>query len=337
MTTTLDPATLRTLARYPADCWPRRTDRVSGERGGLSGATVWRVETQRGPLALRRWPLGGSATEQLRWIHAVARHAWRRGFQLLPVPLETADGDTLVFLDERLWDLAPWRPGQPLVARPTPAELEAALVALAGFHRAVEDFPREERFGSPPGLTRRLALAKSLKEGGIEAIERRLEHSTGPWDEELAWQVVSAFRRAAPQVMAELQEAVERPVPLRPCLRDVRGDHVLFEADRVTGLIDLGGLRIDHVAGDLARLLGDYVGDDRRGLDRALEAYGRANPLEPGEWVLLAAYDRSMVLLTPLVWLNRALVDGEVFPELTAVARRFRHASERLLQLAENL
>jgi hypothetical protein len=44
-----------------------------------------------------------------------------------------------------------------------------------------------------------------------------------------------------------------------------------------------------------------------------------------------------MVLLTPLVWLNRALVDGEVFPEPTAVAGRFQHAAERLLRLAENL
>lgn len=243
----------------------------------------------------------------------------------------------MVYLDGRLWDLAPWLPGRPLAARPTPAELEAALVALAGFHRAVEEFPREERFGPPPGLMRRLALAKSLIEGGIEAIERRLEHSSGPWDEQMARHVVSVFRRAAPRVMAELQEAAERPVPLRPCLRDVRGDHVLFEADRVTGLIDLGGLRIDHVAGDLARLLGDYVGDDRRGLDRALEAYGRVTPLEPGEWALLAVHDRSMVLLTPLVWLSRALVDGEVISEPTAVARRFRRASERLLRLAENL
>ena len=49
---------------------------------------------------------------------------------------------------------------------------------------------------------------------------------------------------------------MHRPVPFNLCIGDVWHDHILFEGDAVTGMIDFAAAKVDHVAADLARLLG---------------------------------------------------------------------------------
>ena len=55
---------------------------------------------------------------------------------------------------------------------------------------------------------------------------------------------------------------LHEPVPVQPC--GAPHDHVLFDGDRVTGIIDFAAAKVDHVAADLARLFGESDPDDRR-------------------------------------------------------------------------
>ena len=48
---------------------------------------------------------------------------------------------------------------------------------------------------------------------------------------------------------------------MQPCLRDARPEHFLFVENVLTGLIDFGAMDFETVAGDLARLLGEWLPD----------------------------------------------------------------------------
>ena len=60
---------------------------------------------------------------------------------------------------------------------------------------------------------------------------------------------------------------------MQPCLCDPWHDHVLFTGDQVSGVIDYGSVKEDHIAVDLARLLGSLVEDDENAWSIGLKAY----------------------------------------------------------------
>ena len=67
---------------------------------------------------------------------------------------------------------------------------------------------------------------------------------------------------------------------------DLWHDHILFTGNAVTGLIDFGSVKEDHVAVDLARLLGSMIGDDAAIWEVGLSAYQRIQPLSAEEAAL---------------------------------------------------
>ena len=101
-------------------------------------------------------------------------------------------------------------------------------------------------------------------------------------------------------------------LPQQPCLGDVWHDHILFEGDQVSGVIDFGGVRVDHVAADLGRLIGSLVGDDDAAWTAAMAAYRALRPLSWEEEALARLLDRTgaiialLRLLAPLVGGRRA-------------------------------
>ena len=88
-----------------------------------------------------------------------------------------------------------------------------------------------------------------------------------------------------------LKRWADRTWPLQPCLCDVWHDHVLFDGDRVTGLVDYGAVKIDHPAVDVARLLGSLVEDDADGWAIGLTAYREVRPFTADEAQLARALD----------------------------------------------
>jgi homoserine kinase type II len=141
------------------------------------------------------------------------------------------------------------------------------------------------------------------------------------------------FLHTAPRIAPELDEAVKIEVPLQPCIRDVRHDHVLFVGDEVTGIIDFGSARYDSVAADVARLLDEFVGDEADRRRVALAAYERVRPLDAAEHRLVDVYDHSAALLGGMLWLDWIYLEGRSFESLADVAQKLGRFSERLTRL----
>jgi Ser/Thr protein kinase RdoA (MazF antagonist) len=323
------------LEQYPLASSPRtrRADAAPlallGNAGGFSGARLWRVDSLAGRLCLRAWPSRESSAQRLSQIHRLMVLASEAGLRFVPVVLVTSAGGTWVEAAGRLWDLTTWMPGQAdFHAHPTRPRLEAACTALAHLHRAWAGVA--PTMAPCPAVQRRLERIRdwtSLVESGWDPRPWvRADDPVRPWLER-AWPLL---RQRIEQIPQQLASWTERPVPLQPCLCDVWHDHLLFTADEVTGLIDFGSIKVDHVAIDLARLLGSLIGDDAESRAVGLGAYGRVCRLSPGDEALVAVLDETGTLLGAANWLMWLYQEGRTFDDRTAVARRLGELVERI-------
>jgi homoserine kinase type II len=105
---------------------------------------------------------------------------------------------------------------------------------------------------------------------------------------------------------------------------------VLFEGDRVTGIVDFGATRIESVAGDVARLLNSLVEDDLAAWQAGLAEYSHVRPLSAAELRLVDAFDETLTLLSGVNWLEWVYIAGRRFDDLTPVASRVRTVVDRL-------
>jgi homoserine kinase type II len=159
----------------------------------------------------------------------------------------------------------------------------------------------------------------------------------------LARQFVAALPRAVPPAIARLAPLADVPLPMQPCIRDVWHDHVLFNGDRVTGLIDFGAMRIDTPATDVARLLGSLQsvspprsgeglreGHSRDDWHEGLAAYSAIRPLSAQESLAVPVLDTSGTILAGCNWIRWIYIDGRQFINMRQVVLRFARLLERL-------
>jgi Ser/Thr protein kinase RdoA (MazF antagonist) len=318
-------AVLKSYRQTTAGDWRCRP----AEKPGFSGAIVWCIETEAGRFCLRGWPVGTDDRERIRALHRLLAHVRSGGIDFVAVPVTADSGSTLVARAGRFWQLEPWLPGcADFWLSPSDARLAAACRALAHFHQVASGFPaaagdlahfRSASASIAPTVLDRIErfnrwTPDRLAELGqrIDQISgRRVARAQGDSDDEsavaaVADRIVTAFENSAPCVARELRAAALAPVPLQPCLRDVWHDHVLFEGDEVTGLLDPSAARADTIAADLSRLAGSLIADDRRAWDKALEAYQTVRPLSAAEVALVRVLDRSGVLLSGMAWMERS-------------------------------
>jgi homoserine kinase type II len=132
---------------------------------------------------------------------------------------------------------------------------------------------------------------------------------------------VGVAARAAPRAVEALRVWEHREFLLHPCVRDLRGEHVLLSAGVVTGIIDYGAAAVDHAATDLARLLPDFAGDTSL-FAAGLNAYRAARPAfdAPDDFVRLLA-DTGAVC-SVLGWLVRLVMRREPVADEGAIASR---------------
>jgi Ser/Thr protein kinase RdoA (MazF antagonist) len=315
------------------------------ERPGFSGAIVIRVETDTGPLCLRGWPQGIASDSKILALHKFLAHVRSRGIDYIAEPVASDEGRTLVREADRWWQLEPWLPGTAdFWSRPSDARLVAAFEALARLHQVACDFrpvdsqPSHLGPAGPaiaPAVVDRLELINRWKPSRLGQLWERLRRapSGGESIATVARRILVAFERCAPQVARDLHDATREPVPLQPCLRDVWHDHVLFDGDAATGLIDPSAARTDTVATDISRLAGSLIGDDRRAWAVALDAYRAVRPLSPAEARHVGALDRSGVLLSGMSWLDRP----QIFEQPTEFQSRVLERLERIAARAESL
>jgi homoserine kinase type II len=316
----LDPVAPAVLARYPALLRP--TGLVAlGNRGGFSGARLWRAASAAGPLCLRAWPEHETAA-RLAFRHGLMATARAEGLAFVPGVLPAADGQTFVACAGRLWELAEWLPGRAdFHQRPTSARLAAACRALARLHAAWERSPAPV-VGPIPAVRRRLdAAGEALRGGAPVPAAGRLQP------------LLARSRRLLavylPGVPPRLERWAATAGRLQPCLCDVWHEHLLFQGDALTGLVDYGAVKVDAVAVDLARLLGSLVADDDAAWQAGLRAYREVRPLSGEEEELARALDVTGTVLGVVNWL-RWLAEGRPFDDAEAVARRLGELLERM-------
>ncbi len=319
---------------------------VPPDEPGFSGATVMRITTTRGPLAVRGWPPDGLPRQRLEALHRLLEHV--AATVPVAVPITTGDGTRLADWHGRLWQLEPWMPGTAdFHDDPSRVRLDEAMATLARFHRAargfVPDREAETWFGSSesrpsPAVGERLEQLTDYQRRWDRLVDRARGAVSGQAD----WMTLLAdvdelFGRGADEVAGQLRMVRMTGYRCQPCLRDIWHDHLLWTGDRVTGLIDPGSCRSDNVAIDLARLLGSLVGDDTEAWDAGLAAYDRHARLDLTEAGLVTVLDQSAVLLSGAVWVER-LAEGRVgVPSAGTVHRRLSEVVSRLRGLAERL
>lgn len=284
---------------------------------------------------LRAWPRHGPDREHLKLVHRWLVPTGDLGF--IPVPIADLTGATLQEFQGQLWELAPWMPGASESARP-PAigRVRSAFAAMGALHQRLAT---ERREGVSPGLVQRLEEITGLAHGGLADIEGVVGRAPGArseptWMNAARW--LTLARAVAPRLVEPLREAARRVVPLQPCLRDARPEHFLFEGDRVTGLVDFGAMGVDCVAGDLARLTGEWLDEagDLPARREALTAYERVRPLEASEAALIDVFAASTALLIGERWLRWEFVERRRFDDPRATADGLARGLAALQRLA---
>lgn len=323
--------------------------------GGHSGQPVWLVEPDdeaggADGRAARRFVLKAFAAECPRhraaWIHAFVTALHAAGIDPVPAPLAAPGGATLVADDTgRLWEMCPWRPGAPLEA-PTAGQAAAALTLVARMHVAAaalgDRLGGRPPAGSIPAWERRAAALSRVAAHGF-----RGGGATSSW---LAARVAERRREACGLLEAHGGRAVcarlaairlpagAARAPILPVFRDLWHAHVLFDGERVSGVIDPHAAGFDSPAADLARLLGSWrppapvVGGEGLGAAwaGALAAYEEVRVIPPLERTLVELLDVGGVIGGLDHWFGWVLEEGRCFADPPGAVARVDFLLEKL-------
>jgi homoserine kinase type II len=293
--------------------------------GGFSGACVWRGEGVGVPrVALKAWP-PGVAAEHVRQVHAWLERAAHLAF--VPAVYAGEGGVTAFVHAGCVWECCLWQPGSPITA-PAADEVDAACEAAAKLHLA---WSAEASRGRCPGVRNRLRIlaeAEPLLRAGPGALP-----AVTPELDPLLRRGLAAAARLAPDLALELRTWANREFTLHPCVRDLRGEHVLFEGGRVAGVVDYGAAAVDHPAVDLARLFVDYAPAENDLFSVGLAAYRRVRGSSeaPDDFVRLLV--RSGVAGSVVGWLVRLVVRREAISDPSSTRARLA----RLVALAQDM
>jgi Ser/Thr protein kinase RdoA (MazF antagonist) len=324
-------AVAEVLSRYAWAHAPRVE--CLGNRGGFSGATLWRVEDAAGAYCLKAWPQG-VPPPRLAGIHSLLEPARAAGLDFVTRPLRTRDQSTVIEHAGAVWDLCTWLPGAAdFHQEPTPRRLQAAGAALARLHHAWT--PARPRRGPCPALTRRLECLADWQ--NLIAAGWRPQFPRDDPAQESAEQAWALLSRRVEAAVRELLHWQGRDVPLHPCWCDPWHDHLLFTGDRLTGLVDHGSVKEDHAAADLARMLGSLVGDNATQWRHGIEAYQAVRPLSDADIALASLLDRSGLVASAANWLRWLYHEHRAYVDRQAVAGRLRGIVERMTALPTGL
>ena len=257
---------------------------------------------------------------------------WARdaGLTFVPRTLASLHQTLRIEYGGRLWELQEWLPGDAdYHTRPSLAKRQAACAALAQLHACWASSDRLD-MGPYPAVRRRLEAVRQWQElarSGWRPLAQAASDDPARLAAERAWQILSPRLDAIPDLLKRWNARIG---PLQPCLCDVWHDHVLFDGDRVTGIVDYGAMKIDHPAVDVARLLGSLVEDDPVGWATGLAAYREVRPFTAEEEELARALDVAGTTIGASVWLRRLYYDNKVFADRAAAARRLELLVRRI-------
>ncbi len=276
-----------------------------GRSSGFSGSAFARVEVTGESWCLRRWP-SGFGEERLRFVHRVLLNGRAAGFSGLPDLAETEDGETVLALDDGLYDAQEWLAGEPISSAtamdsgaPTPnvvaavprARIASLATSLARFHLSTAHLspePSDPTSPLPARLARLAEVTEARHELLLSAVQARAEG-----EERLVASRWLELLRGAADLASEARETL----PEKPgrgytvCHGDLWPAHVYFEGDAFVGFTDFESLCFASPALDLAQLVLHFGGWEVR--EDVLQGYDSVAPLD--------ARDRSLLPVEAVV------------------------------------
>ncbi len=258
------------LARWIARFELGRVLSFEGIASGIENSNFF-VDTERGRFVLTLFERIPAA--DLPFYLGLMHHLAARRIPC-PDPVADRDGHMLGTLNGKPAALVTRLRGESVVA-PGPGHCAEVGALLARMHLAAADYA-----GSLPN-PRGLQWWRSVAPQVLTRLDARQA-------------ALARDELAAQEAFA--QSAVERSLPRSAVHADLFRDNVLFDADRIGGVIDFYFAATDRWLFDLAVTCNDWCIDDATGgfdsgrLDALLRAYQRTRPLEDAEreaWPLM--------------------------------------------------
>ncbi len=302
---------------------PREIQKVT--RSGFSGAGVWKVtDHSDATFCLKKWPVHGPTLPHLTWIHQVVHSVAANTDLPLAVPVVSKHGSTVVSAANHLWDLTDWLPGRPASETVTTGQVQAALRALALFHQAAQE--HDSAMGSSRSIAYRREFSDWLVNGGADEIAARAGSCTSNVV------IIQAYREHAEFITHATRELSGKSYSLFPCLRDIWSEHVLFQEDKVSGIIDYGAMRLDVAVVDIARLLGCYGVMSSGVWDLGIESYREVRQISTEDVQQAEQLAKVNVVLSAMQWLDWLFVRKRDFTDRKMVDQRVELLSKQLRQ-----
>ena len=276
----------------------------------------WVVTTTRGRFFVKRRHPSYHHKSLIHAQHALIEHLRRHRF---PAPrlVKTLADETILILESQWYEIQEFIDGEPYDHN-RPAHLEQAAITLGMYHRCVQTFGdslfRSLRDLYAPGtvqeILRRLVSARKLhRDPSLSDLIRRLEAEVSA--------LAARFAR----------HRTPRPLVIHG---DYYADNLIFEGDRIVGVVDYDRARSEPRVTELAEAL-IYFASPQTGhmrhivypgfLDwepfyRFLQSYGEATSLQDGEAQALPDYVSAIWLS----WSLRRLWEGGLRPGCAAEA-----------------
>jgi homoserine kinase type II len=253
-----------------------------------------------------------------------------------PVPIADSDGRTIQERHGTLWELAPWMPGAADRSGLASTHVRRAYAGMAAFHQMLS---HEGVAGVSPGLKERYLTMSALIGGGFDRLTTAVDRSLEASDDHrfVAKRWLALARVVAPRLIDALAAACALVTTLQPCLRDARPEHFLFDGERLSGLVDFGAMGVDSVAGDLARLTGEWLEGSATARGSALAAYESVRPLDAVESRLIGIFESSTALLIGERWVRWQYLEGRRFDDSVVVLERLRQGLGQLERVTRSL
>ena len=299
--------------------------------GGLSDSQVFQCASNAGDFCLRRWPRSRYTQERLSWIHhhiEIAGQKVRRGDdrRILPRLLPTPNGPFCEPVPGEIWELTEWMPGSAdYLEAPSDKKLASAMVTLRALHQVWLDAEQSRRGAAlvdfSPALRERVEILKSAltRVNQHQRASNRMVGLTLPGSDprqvhDLAARTRQHLQQFGPKLLRTAERLSAQTTECCFVLRDIWSEHVLFEGDEVSGIIDFGAARIDEPATDVARLLGSLEPMDRGRWMEGWRAYaGVASTQSHVSLERVELLDALGCLLSANQWCRWLTEDGQQF------------------------
>ncbi len=307
---------------------------------GFSGGRVYQAWTPIGCYALKQYPANCSVS-RLREIHAMQLYAAGRlkivpnlcvchehREWLRPPVSHGPASQTLLPSGEYWFDCSQWLPGSPISIDAALGDQDqvnewvaAGAAAIAELHLAIQ--PLGSHHAPAPAWIERQHRFLELQDQLPAAIAaaRRLasERPHSPW--QAAADRIEHWRTEGLQAtLLALRNGTMTAVPIQWVMRDIHREHMLFQADSVSGLIDFDAARPDTVAVDLARWAGSFIDlglEKTRIWNSVWRGYQAVRPISACEQQLASAMEETSWHLRLANWMVWVAVEQRTFPGST--------------------